>query len=101
MNLERWLRGGDETAAFDWARPARELDVPLEIGRKPPAPPPAKGAAQPAAQSTPTPAAPTVTRAVKDTSADDSRTCSSRSTPLYGYNEQLVSGRGGALPRRG
>src|SRR5436190_1924377 len=33
MTLERWIRGSDETAAFDWARSARELDVPLELAR--------------------------------------------------------------------
>jgi uncharacterized protein DUF4157 len=33
MSLERWIRGDDEAAAFDWRRPARELDVPLDIAR--------------------------------------------------------------------
>jgi hypothetical protein len=33
MSRERWFHGGDETAAFDWHRPARDLDVPIEIAR--------------------------------------------------------------------
>src|SRR5215470_10591694 len=33
MTLERWIRGSDETVAFDWRRPARELDVPLDLAR--------------------------------------------------------------------
>jgi phage-related protein len=33
MTLERWIRGEEETGAFDWRRPARELDVPLELAR--------------------------------------------------------------------
>ena len=33
MSVERWIRGNDETAGFDWRRPARELDVPLDIAR--------------------------------------------------------------------
>src|SRR5215510_1542041 len=33
MSRERWFRGSDEAAAFDWYRSARELDVPLDIAR--------------------------------------------------------------------
>ena len=31
MTRERWLRAGDEAAAFDWRRSARDLEVPVEI----------------------------------------------------------------------
>jgi hypothetical protein len=33
MSRERWLRGGDETPAFDWSAEARKLDVPLDVAR--------------------------------------------------------------------
>lgn len=33
MTQERWFRGADEAAAFDWYRSARDLDVPVEIAR--------------------------------------------------------------------
>jgi hypothetical protein len=33
MSRERLFRGSDEAAAFDWYRPARDLDVPFEIAR--------------------------------------------------------------------
>lgn len=33
MSRERWFRGGDDTTAFDWSSPARELDVSMEIAR--------------------------------------------------------------------
>jgi hypothetical protein len=32
MGRDRWIRG-DEAAAFDWSRPARELDVPVDMAR--------------------------------------------------------------------
>jgi Domain of unknown function (DUF4157) len=31
MSRERWFRGGDDAAAFDWQRSARELGVPADI----------------------------------------------------------------------
>src|SRR4051812_714802 len=33
MSVERWIRGDDEAAGFDWRRPARALDVPLDLAR--------------------------------------------------------------------
>ena len=33
MTQERWFRGADEAAAFDWYRSARDLDVPVDIAR--------------------------------------------------------------------
>src|SRR5262245_32510138 len=33
MSRERWFRGSDEAAAFDWYRPARDLEIPIEIAR--------------------------------------------------------------------
>src|SRR3954463_13610115 len=33
MTQQRWLRGDDETGAFDWRRSARELEVPAEMAR--------------------------------------------------------------------
>src|SRR5438045_2228628 len=33
MTRERWFHGGEEFAAFNWQRPARDLDVPIETAR--------------------------------------------------------------------
>ncbi|HEX8108975.1 MAG TPA: hypothetical protein VF516_14685, partial [Kofleriaceae bacterium] len=33
MRQERWFRGGDGSSAFDWQRPAQDLDVPLDVAR--------------------------------------------------------------------
>lgn len=34
MGRERWFRGEDEVWAFDWARAAHELDVPLDVAHE-------------------------------------------------------------------
>ena len=31
--MQRWIRGGDDRAAFDWYQSARSLDVPMELAR--------------------------------------------------------------------
>ncbi|HEX8109935.1 MAG TPA: hypothetical protein VF516_19525, partial [Kofleriaceae bacterium] len=33
MHLERSFRGSDESSAFDWERPAQDLDIPHDVAR--------------------------------------------------------------------